>query len=82
MDAGDLVSGPCVILETRIPTGDQLAAMMVDQLDSIDQSLGTALVQVRDRGDSDAESRLRDALKHARDIRGRLAGSTPGDEPA
>lgn len=51
LSAVGLVSGPCVILDTRLPTRDQLAAMMLEQLNQMAEALATALHQAREEND-------------------------------
>ena len=75
-------SGPCVILRTRIPTGDRLGTMMVEQLTTVHEALGKALIEARERGDASTESEIRKALERSSDLRRRLTEFEPSiDSP-
>ena len=75
-------TGPCVILRTRIPTGDQLGTMMVEQLKTVHEALGKALLEARERGDAATESEIRKALERSSDLRRRLTEFGPSiDSP-
>ena len=73
-------TGPCVILRTRIPTGDHLAAMMLNQLKSVHEALGRALVEARERGDASTETEIRKALERSSSIRTRLTEFGPSSD--
>ncbi len=82
LEEAGFATGPCVILRTRIPTGDQLAAMMVDQLRTVHEALGRALVEARERGDVETESEIRKALERSSGIHKRLTEFGPSiDSP-
>ena len=70
-------TGPCVILRTRVPTGDQLGTMMVEQLKTVHEALGKALLEARECGDTSTESEIRKALERSSDLRRRLTEFGP-----
>lgn len=74
-------AGPYVILETRVPTSEQLAEMMTSQLQGINEALSSALVQARERGDATTETKLVDALRRTNEIRKRLGEFEGGKAP-
>ncbi len=51
-----------VILNTRVPTGQQTAAMMLDQLNSMHEALCTAQAQARNNADFDRLGKIDDAI--------------------
>lgn len=73
-------AGPCVILLTRIPTGDHMSTMMVDQLRSVHEALSRALVEARERGDTSTEAEIRKALERSSNIRKRLTEFGPSSD--
>jgi len=66
------IMGPCVILDTRIPTEQQTAEMMHEQLALLRQALITALAQSREDGDEERATRIKAALQRAETIQNRL----------
>ena len=68
-----LASSPYVILDTRVPTGQQMAAMMLEQLNSLHEALLTARTKARDRGDIPQMNRIGAAIHRIATLRDRLA---------
>lgn len=73
------VSGPCVILDTRLPTPGQVAELMTEQLGKMKEALTVALDQAREKGDTASTDKLLEALARADRIhKGLGALGTPG----
>ncbi len=64
--------GPCVILETRIPTDAQMVHQMELQLEILVQSLQTAAAEAREKDDRKRLKVLEGMLSRAEAIRERL----------
>jgi hypothetical protein len=64
---------PYVILESRIPTADQLTAMMVDQLDRMGAALSEALAEARAEGDAERTEAIQNALWRTSRLKRKLA---------
>lgn len=62
LEQAGLLNEPCVILDTRLPTRDQMTAMMLDQIGRLGQALATALGEAREAGDSRREEQVKRAL--------------------
>ena len=73
-------TGPCVILRTRIPTGDHMAVMMLNQLKSVHEALSRALIEARESGDASTEAEIRKALERSSNIRTRLTEFGPSSD--
>ncbi len=76
------IQGPSVILDTRVPTPEQTAEMMAQQLASLDEALKTAIAQARDQGDEESIPKLRTALERSSSIRERLSSLDSLGEPS
>lgn len=70
-EAGLLVE-PSAIMRTRMPTRQQIAAAMVDQLDRLGEALVAALQEARAEHDEPTESQVRGALERATALRTRI----------
>ncbi len=78
-EGAGLVSGPCVILDTRVPTPSQVAELMEDQLAKMKEALTVALTQAREKGDTATTDKLLEVLARADKIhKGLGALETPG----
>lgn len=79
--AGDpQLDEPCVILKTRKPTREQLAVMMVEQLDAMGESLAAALREARGSQDRPREQEIQSALQRTARLKQRVAQFfNPGD---
>lgn len=67
-----LVSEPRAILCTRVPTQDQLNAMMYDQLDTMIEALLSALKESQEDGKTDLTDKIKDALERSEKLRKKL----------
>jgi hypothetical protein len=70
-DAG-LLSEPTVILETRIPTPEQMSAMLLEQIDDLGNALANALRNARAAEDAHTESLVKASLERASQLRQRI----------
>ena len=64
-----------VILNTRVPTEQQTAAMMLDQLNSMHEALAIAQAQARDNADFNRLAEVDDALERIEGLRQKLTSS-------
>ncbi len=64
-----------VILNTRVPTGQQTAVMMLEQLDSMREALSIAQTQARDNADFNRLSKIDDALGRIEGLKQKLPAS-------
>lgn len=73
----DDASGPFsyVILNTRVPTEQQTAAMMLDQLNSMHEALAIAKAQARDNADFNRLAEVDDALERVEGLIQKLTAS-------
>ena len=71
-----LTSSPCAILSTRIPSAQDLAAAMVDQLSSMTQALSTALAEARSIGNTEKAHEIYETLERIKALEGQLIEHT------
>ena len=64
-----------VMLSTRVPTDQQLAVMMLDQLESLHQALNTAMAQAHENSDTVLMKKLGEALQRIDALRKKLTAS-------
>ena len=69
-----------VILNTRVPTEQQTAAMMLERLNSIHEALSIAQAQARDQADFNRLGKIDDALQRIDGLKQKLTTSvnSPG----
>ena len=72
LQSADLAMGECAMLKSRVPTESQMAVMMVAQLESLQQALGTALAEAHERRDAARVHSLQESLKRLESIRRRF----------
>lgn len=70
-----------VILNTRVPTEQQTAVMMLEQLDSMHEALSIAQAQARDNADFNRLSKIDDALGRIEGLKQKLPASLRPPEP-
>lgn len=66
-------SGAYVILDTRVPSDQQLAAMMLDQLVAMQEALRVAKAEALDRADMKRMSAIDAVLQRIRELQQKLA---------
>ena len=74
-----LPRGPYAILDERVPTMDQVSAMMATQLETLKEALAKALGQARERDDRDTADQLLGALSRAEKIQPGLGNAVSND---
>lgn len=62
-------SGPRVVLATRFPTSAQIAGMIQEQLDAMTDALAKAMAEAKEKGDTETEDRVLDALVRAEKLK-------------
>lgn len=67
------LGGPYVILESRVPTPDQLAAMMIEQLKQLGEALAQALAHAREDNDISQQESIQIALKRTSTLLKKIA---------
>jgi hypothetical protein len=72
-----LGEGPFVILDTRVPTQEQVMAEMTRQLDALIESLVKALDQARVQDDQDRGRQVIQVLSRAQNLRAKLPQLDP-----
>jgi hypothetical protein len=72
-----LGEGPFAILDTRVPTHEQMMAEMTRQLDALIESLVKALDQSRVQGDPDRGRKVIQLLSRAQQLRAKLPSAEP-----
>ncbi len=71
-DQVGFASAPCVLLATRMPTKEQMFGMMLAQLDTLNNALGMAMREARDRSDTERVHTIRKALDRSVSLRTRI----------
>ncbi len=66
-------SGAYVILATRVPSDRQLAMMMLEQLEAMEEALGVAKSEALNQADMAQANRIDAALHRIQSLRGKLA---------
>lgn len=79
-EAPGVPSGAYAILATRVPSDQQLAAMMVEQLDAMREALQAAKTEALDRADVARMSALDAALNRVHALRAKLAPHGEGPD--
>ena len=74
------ISGPYVILDTRVPTPEQLALMMAEQLQRLGEALAHALALAREHHDEKREQDIQNALRRVSELLRKIAPMGSDDE--
>ncbi len=70
LQAAGLSTGPQVILCTRVPTQENITAMMYEQLESMIDALNKAANEAQAAGDQKAHEKVLEALARAQKLKG------------
>lgn len=65
-------TGPRVVLVTRIPTSAQIAGMLQEQLEVMTNALAKAMAEAKEKGDTNTEDRVLDALARAEKLKKKI----------
>ncbi len=71
-DAAEDLSQPYVILDTRVPTEQQMSLMMLDQLNSLQEALTNAFTEAQGVADVPRMNTIQEALNRIEPLRKRL----------
>lgn len=66
---------PHVILESRRPSADHLAAMLLEQIDRMGEALAHALAEAREAGDSERQEAIERTLQRTSTLRTKITGA-------
>lgn len=72
LEQAGFLNEPCVILDTRLPTREQMASMMLEEIDRLGQALATALTEARQDGDASREEHIKRALARTSKLQKRI----------
>lgn len=76
LEASDLLSSPCAILKTRIPSSQDLVASMVEQLHSMTAALTAALGEARSIGDTEKAHQIYETLERVKALEEKIIKMT------
>lgn len=75
-----LVSRPCAIMKTRVPTERQMAGLMQEELARMKAALSKALTQAEKEGNAATANKLRQTLDHTEALHQRFSALRPVGE--